>query len=1097
VIENRFLRRAAASVLSCVSLIQSAEFIAPTAFIARALTPTIIGGIAGEIALAGNAWAGGAQDGQNFGGTMLGQGASAILGQGSAATAQNTVNGIGGYSSTQMSAAQGSWSIANPSLKATGVGTFSCAQSAAMGIQGSACPPLTAGASSSCQDPNQPTALNALQTTAANALASALSVCQPVGQAIQSGVIAYIPTIPAGSTPTTQLAYQNQLTMARNLSTQAQDLSTQVKTLQSSLQDVVSQYQATPGCNVLASTDVNAMASSITNAANALSTSCSSVSTAVNASTVSPLLGQLTGINSNFMAGANGQPAQVVLAQLKSMKAYMATTNGGAITIGQLMGPYAQGASNTLSTNTGNPIVNQLNDPANAGLVATMTNILQSTDPQNLVPLGDGLFGSCTGTQTKIQTTLGPNGQVNYTSVTDPVTPKSPAGTVCVDSGKAAPSTGSGKWIYLPATSGQCNGTPAASAQLSYSFQVPYTGGAGQLNIYTQAEATTSGSIVIQPRGGTAVNITLSPGQLVQGVPNSPSPPNVTVPVSSASQAGMMTVDATLSGPGELWMSLDNSGSNFLGTSAQWYSTQAAQQQTLQNTGYTPATGSGAGSNAASVNVQPPSAVQNSVSCKAAVQCLGTQCHSILGTQDESFTQAAGGMAALSSIAQNACCAPGTSMAAGNCNLMVFCGKANTCRNFLLSGAGITNNCCDQPVNASPWATMLKIFTIAYAQGWIPSYTGALATNVPSWMSSSYDNMSAWYNETTGAITSAAGQVWSTVTGPFKSIAQSWSNAWGAGGPTSFSQVISSLANFTGTGTTPPSGTNAGGANYAPGSANGQTSAVQMTGGSGGMQAGIQGLGTAANILAGGMQPIADAVIEQIAPQYAAAIESAAFGAATPAAIQASGGQQVVGGVVTDVNNPSAYTGSSSSTSALGSGILGDIMLAYAIYQIAVLVGHLITRCTSEEFTFYSNRHQRLCFNVGNYCSNSDFFGICLETTYTACCYPSMIERIIMQQLLILDPGVVPNSTSTQPYGTPQNPACSGLTPQALQAVSAGGYMNKVNLSEYIAYLVQNNLLPTTNEQGAQFITPQTNNTTGLVDSTGKPTTNAAIYTGQ
>jgi hypothetical protein len=57
--------------------------------------------------------------------------------------------------------------------------------------------------------------------------------------------------------------------------------------------------------------------------------------------------------------------------------------------------------------------------------------------------------------------------------------------------------------------------------------------------------------------------------------------------------------------------------------------------------------------------------------------------------------------------------------------------------------------------------------------------------------------------------------------------------------------------------------------------------------------------------------------------------------------------------------------------------------------------------------------------------------------------------------------------------------------------------MNKVNLSEYIAYLVQNNLLPTTNGQGAQFITPQTNNTTGLVDSTGKPTTNAAIYTGQ
>jgi hypothetical protein len=91
----------------------------------------------------------------------------------------------------------------------------------------------------------------------------------------------------------------------------------------------------------------------------------------------------------------------------------------------------------------------------------------------------------------------------------------------------------------------------------------------------------------------------------------------------------------------------------------------------------------------------------------------------------------------------------------------------------------------------------------------------------------------------------------------------------------------------------------------------------------------------------------------------------------------------------------------------------------------------------------------------------------------------------------------VPNSSAGSPYGSAQNPACDGLTPQALQAVAAGGYMNQVNLSEYIAYLLQNNMLPTTNSQGSQFISPETNNTTGLVDEQGKPTTNAPIFTGQ
>jgi hypothetical protein len=960
-----------------------------------------------------------------------------------------------------------------------------------MGIQGTACPPIDPAAASSCQDPNQPVALNALQTTATQSLTNALSVCQAIGHAVNMGVTAYISTIPT----VPQANYQNQVKTAQDLAVQAQKLYQQIKSIQSTLTNTVTRYATVPVCNVLDSSDVNAMASSITSAANTLASSCANINSVVNTSTVSPLLGQLTSMNSNFMATANGQPTQILQAKIRSMESFMATTNNGSIGIGQLLGPYTSAASSSkLSTNTGNPIVNQLNDPVNAGLVSVMTSILQSTDPQNLVPLGDGLFGSCSATQTKFQTSMGAKGQVGYQAAQDPVTPNSPAGSVCVDSTRAAPAAGGGQWIYLPAVPGHCESGPAPSAMLSYSLQVPYSNGQGQLNLYVQAETTAlSGSVTIEPRGGQAVTFPLSSGVLVHGDPGSPSPPNVTVPVSTPQMAGMMSVSVTLNGAGEFWMSVDNGSQNFLSTSSQWFSAQDGQTQAQKNNGFTAATG--VGGNSATTNIQTPSAVQNSVSCQAAVQCLGTQCHSILGTQDQSFTNAAAGFSTLSSIAQNACCAPGTSIAQGNCDLMVFCGKANTCRDFLLSGAGITNNCCNQPINTVPWSTMIKVFAIAYAQGWVPSYSGTLMSYMPNWLSSSYDSLSAWYNETTGAITSAANEVWSTVTGPFKSVAQSWSNAFGGGGPTAMAQFFSGLTNFTGTGKTETKGTTD--TTYATtGSNTGQTSAVNMTDSSGGLSSAINGVGTAANMLSGSLMSVGSRVIETIAPQYSAAIEQALFGSATPNSITLSGEEGTLdNGIV--VRGADGANGGTANGGMMGNGILGDIAMAYAIYQIACLVGHLLTRCTNEEFTFYSNRHQRLCFNVGSYCSHKTFFGICLERTYTSCCYPSMIERIIMQQLLTLDPGIVPNSSAGSPYGSAQNPACDGLTPQALQAVAAGGYMNQVNLSEYIAYLLQNNMLPTTNSQGSQFISQETNNTTGLVDEQGKPTTNAPIYTGQ
>ena len=135
-------------------------------------------------------------------------------------------------------------------------------------------------------------------------------------------------------------------------------------------------------------------------------------------------------------------------------------------------------------------------------------------------------------------------------------------------------------------------------------------------------------------------------------------------------------------------------------------------------------------------------------------------------------------------------------------------------------------------------------------------------------------------------------------------------------------------------------------------------------------------------------------------------------------------------------------------------GVIGYIALAYLIYQIVTLIAHLITSCEDSEFQFKQYRDLKECFWVGSYCANS-FLGMCLETQYVGCCYPSPLIRIIAQQIKL-------NQSWVTNDGTPQTPNCSGLTPDQLAKVD----WSTISLQEWINLLVQGGMMPTNNTQG-------------------------------
>ena len=826
-----------------------------------------------------------------------------------------------------------------------------------------------------CQQPNWNAAFPAFTSNVPAALASMKSVCDATMQAFlgSTGLLgpAYL-----GSSQAAQKAV-SAYRQAEQLVIQSQ-------------KNLAMECQVTPSCNLVAADQMSAMTSTWVSLAQQTAQACtglSPIATAANigpqTTTISNLATALTNLN------ANDQTTKQVASSCGYGYAYWENTNGGQTTID--------------SYSSSNPTLAFENNPANQQLINALMPFVTG-NPQVFAQV----YGNCNSSSTayaNANTTSTLPGATTITSTPDP----NPA-PGCVEPLSAYLSSNwitwfpdpGAQWIFGDAAGCVANGgAPSGESNtLYYSYESPYST-ATAVSLYLAADDLAT----VQINGSTVA--TYNDGGTM-GASTYPSTGGV-VEAQVTLQPGVNMIAMTVtnvSGPAAGILSLMNNGSVLLDTNGSWkYETQpvGSTSTTTQAPSQT-------------VTGATPSAQATSTNCSAAVRCMGTECHDILQTQDLSFNQAATALAALQQMQQNMSCAPGTSVAMGNCQPIIFQGTSNTCRTFIGSG-WLTNNCCNLPIPTPVLADALKAAYDSYSVATNPMVEAHILTMVQG----------TWTEGAYSALSSDATAAWNIVASPFRSPATTILNSVGINGPSS----ASTLGNMIGSVPNP-------------------FTAVQ-------------------NMMLGAMEKVADAVIEQIYGKAAAGIEHALFGAAS------SGAQQMAGGAY---SGPVIGSGGTTPTTALSSGILSDIMLAYAIYQIVVLIGHLLTQCKNEEYQLQNSKNLKECHAVGNYCSNS-FLGVCLETTYAYCCYASPLDRIIAEQIRDSQPNVAGG------YGSSQSPQCSGFTPAQLAQVD----WSRVNLSEWMALLQQGGLIATTNTQAVGvYPTNVISHPSGLVGRSGFPT---------
>ena len=134
----------------------------------------------------------------------------------------------------------------------------------------------------------------------------------------------------------------------------------------------------------------------------------------------------------------------------------------------------------------------------------------------------------------------------------------------------------------------------------------------------------------------------------------------------------------------------------------------------------------------------------------------------------------------------------------------------------------------------------------------------------------------------------------------------------------------------------------------------------------------------------------------------------------------------------------------------------------YMVYQIAQIIGEMLTACINEEFKLGEKRKLHACQNLGTYCADA-FMGFCLEHKDVFCCYASPLSRIIASQIKIGQPNVAGG------YGTPHDPQCGGFTVQQLAEVD----WSEVSLAQWQAMLQSAGLIAGGNTAGSAVYSPE------------------------
>jgi conjugal transfer mating pair stabilization protein TraN len=135
-------------------------------------------------------------------------------------------------------------------------------------------------------------------------------------------------------------------------------------------------------------------------------------------------------------------------------------------------------------------------------------------------------------------------------------------------------------------------------------------------------------------------------------------------------------------------------------------------------------------------------------------------------------------------------------------------------------------------------------------------------------------------------------------------------------------------------------------------------------------------------------------------------------------------------------------------SSALAGLVAGDLAVStfiealvpgsWSIALIAIEVSGIL-ECEKAEQVLGLKRDNRLCHDVGSYCSaRVPVLRTCTETTQTYCCFNSRISRILNEQ---------GRPQIGKGWGGPEGPDCSGFTITELQSLD----FSRMDLSEFFA----------------------------------------------
>ncbi|MBE7562189.1 conjugal transfer protein TraN [Acidithiobacillus sp. HP-6] len=853
-----------------------------------------------------------------------------------------------------------------------------------------------------------PGPLNSFDSTGIGAVTHAQTVCQTALNAESA-------SIEDAESSGSNAAYTDALENIHHFGTSLADVHSAGNALLTTCApDIHNQYQYAPACNLLSRSGVptlNSLGDTWAGTLDSVADECSDLPTSITSPAAAESLSDsLNGLTSkaDSLIGQTTGTAEVGDNGSIALSSNYANTTTASQQYQEIYGQcndaqsYLENISTYpggLNSYTSDPMLNKfLANPSNQGMINKMMPFIES-NPSVFSQYYQNV--ACTNNNLDIANSGTSSTSVSTTSTSAPSIQSNPV--ACDEPLSTYTSTG---WI-------DAADWPDPNAEWIYGT----TGGCGagvpngQTDMMEGTYSNTTGATIdatlylaANDKGVVDINGTQVASYDDQGVTGAQTYP---------STGGVVSVPVTLApGPDEIlyYITNDQAGTTADNTSGGILTiigTVNGTRQVLIDTNshwlYTPTNGS---SSSGTVTINPgqtvtgtnPNTHAQSILCNSPIKCMGTQCHALFGNQDLHFSEAMTALSALQQMEQNMQCADGTSIKAGNCKPIIFQGKADYCRTWPFGGV-FTNNCCKEGLQAGASGPGLMQYL-------------ELTRNV--WSVANNSTMDSWIFGSKAI--SPDGFLFGK--GSWYETAYSKFDTWASDGWS-----------------------------YVTGAFKGASEAVENAFGVGGASAGAQLGGDVA----------------KVAHDAANASGAASKGLLSGLQDQVEGWLKTAASYVlkhlfgTAIKNKIMQF----VTSKFITGLVGDLMLAYSVFQIIQMITEIMTSCKKEEFELGESRKLHKCQNIGTYCTEK-FLGFCLEHKDIFCCYASPLDRIIASQIKIGQPSVAGG------YGTPKNPNCNGFTPQQLGDVD----WNEVSLSAWTAMLQKAGIVAGSNAAGAAEYTP-------------------------